>query len=146
MARQDIFSNSLLRRPLLDMAHYLYRLDLIDAEQLATEARRIKDRRADLVTKVIPVRGELFILHLEIQNANDSQIAARMLCYLSEIHLAYPSHRVHQGLIDIGAERPTMASGLDSPQLRYRYGVMGMHDVGYRTLHASDMPYGWRSG
>ena len=94
MARQDIFSNSLLRRPLLDMAHYLYRLE----------------------------------------------------CYLSEIHLAYPSHRVHQGLVDIGAERPTMASGLDSPQLRYRYGVMGMHDVGYRTLHASDMPYGWRSG
>lgn len=32
----------------------------------------------------------------------------RILRYLTDIHLAHPGHRVHQGLVYIGAERLTM--------------------------------------
>ena len=37
MGQKDIVSKGLLKRPLLDLAVYLLRLDLIDAELLATE-------------------------------------------------------------------------------------------------------------
>jgi predicted transposase YdaD len=140
MGQKDIISKGILQRLLLDMAVYLFRLDLIDAELLATEAQRIEDRRADLVAKVTPARGDPFILHLEIQNANDGQMAVRMLRYLTDIHLAYPGHRLHQCLVYIGAERLSMASGLDSPQLRYHYDVVDMRTIDYRTLYASDQP------
>ena len=140
MGQKDIISKSILKRILLDMAVYLFRLDLVDAELLSTEEQRIEDRRSDLVAKATPARGEPFILHLEIQNANDSQMAARMLRYLADIRLAHPGYRVHQCLVYIGAERMSMASGLDSPQLQYRYETVDMRDIDYRTLYDSQSP------
>ena len=108
MSQKDIVSKGLLKHLLVDMARYLLRLDLIDAELLSTEEQRIEDRRADLVAKVKPAQGDRFILHLEIQNANDGQMPVRMLRYLTDIHLAHPGQRVHQCLVYIGAERLTM--------------------------------------
>ena len=140
MGQKDIVSKGILKRLLLDMAIYLLRLDLIDAELLSTEEQRIEDRRADLVAKVKPAQGDPFILHLEIQNANDGQMPVRMLRYLTDIHLAHPGYRVHQCLIYIGAERFTMGKGLDSPQLRYCYDVVDMRTISYHTLYASDQP------
>lgn len=140
MGQKDIISKNILKRILLDMAVYLFRLELVDAELLATEEQRIEDRRADLVAKVRPIQGESFILHLEIQNANDVQMPVRMLRYLADIRLAYPSYRVHQCLVYIGAERLTMAAGLDSLQLRYRYEMVDMRDINYRTLYDTQSP------
>ncbi len=140
MGQKDVISKSILKRILLDMAVYLFRLDLVDAELLSTEEQRVEDRRSDLVAKVTPVRGDSFILHLEIQNANDDQMPARMLRYLSDIRLGYPGYRVHQCLVYIGAERLTMASGLESPQLQYRYETVDMRDIDYRTLYDSQSP------
>ena len=57
MSQKDIVSKDLLKRLLLDMATYLLRLDLVDAELLSTEEQRIEDRRADLVAKVTPAQG-----------------------------------------------------------------------------------------
>ncbi len=61
-----------------------------------------------------------------------------MLRYLTDIHLAHRGQRVHQCLVYIGAERLTMKAELDSPQLRYRYDLVDMHKIDYRTLYASD--------
>lgn len=85
MGQKDIISKSILKRLLLDMAVYLFKLELVDAELLSTEEQRIEDRRSDLVARVTPVQGEPFILHLEIQNTNDDQMPARMLRYLADI-------------------------------------------------------------
>ena len=57
MSQKDIVSKGLLKRLLLDMAIYLLRLDLVDAELLSTEEQRFEDRRADLVAKVTPAQG-----------------------------------------------------------------------------------------
>jgi len=140
MAQKDIISKGILKRLLLDMAVYLFQLNLIDAELLSTQEQRIEDRRSDLVAKVTPAQGESFILHLEIQNAHDGQMVVRMLRYLTDIHLAHPGYPVQQCLVYIGAERLTMASELNSPQLRYRYDVVDMRTIDYRTLYASDQP------
>ena len=135
MGQKDIISKSILKRLLLDMAVYLFKLELVDAELLSTEEQRIEDRRSDLVARVTPVQGEPFILHLEIQNTNDDQMPARMLRYLADIQLAYPGKRVHQCLVYIGAGRLAMAAGLESPQLHYRYEMLDMRDIDYRTLY-----------
>ena len=139
MGQKDIISKSILKRILLDMAVYLFNLELVDAELLSTEEQRIEDRRSDLVAKVTTVHGDPFILHLEIQNANDDQMPARMLRYLANIQLAHAC-RVHQCLVYIGAGRLTMAAGLESPQLQYRYEMLDMRDIDYRTLYDSQSP------
>ena len=96
MSQKDIVSKGLLKHLLVDMARYLLRLDLIDAELLSTEEQRIEDRRADLVAKVKPAQGDRFILHLEIQNANDGQMPVRMLRYLTAA--VRPGRRCRPGL------------------------------------------------
>lgn len=57
MGQKDIISKDILKRLLLDMAVYLFRLDLIDAELLSTEQQRIEDRRADLVPHPTSIDG-----------------------------------------------------------------------------------------
>ena len=140
MGQKDIISKNILKRILLDMAVYLFKLELVYAELLSTETQRIEDRRADLVARVTPIQGEPFILHLEIQNNNDPQMAMRMLRYLSDIYLAYPGYRIHQCLVYIGSERLSMASGLSSPQLQYRYDLVNMREMDYHTLYESQNP------
>ena len=45
MGDKDIISKKILKRLLLEMAHYLCKLDLSDAELVNTEEQRIEDRR-----------------------------------------------------------------------------------------------------
>jgi len=140
MGDKDILSKTLLKRLLLEMANRLCGLDIVEAELLGTEEQRIEDRRADLVAKVRPRRGGPFILHIEVQNDNDPNMVSRMLRYLSDIQLAHPGLPVHQCLIYIGRERLTMAAGQSGPQLVYRYQLIDMRSVGYRTLFDQGTP------
>jgi len=95
-------SKQVIRHLAVDLATYLLKLD-IDAdslELLETERQRVEDRRADLVARVRPRdTPEAFILHIEIQNNNDSLMPWRMLRYQSDIRLAYPDTPVRQHLI-----------------------------------------------
>ena len=140
MAHKDVISKHILKRILLDMAIYLFKLDLVDAELLSTEDQRIEDRRSDLLAKVVSAQGDTFILHLEIQNDNDRVMPVRMLRYLTDIKLAHPKHRIHQCLVYIGAAPVNMRNTLASPQLSYHYDLIDMRDIDYQTLYNSDSP------
>jgi len=140
MAHKDIISKHILKRILLDMAIYLFKLDLVDAELLSTEEQRVEDRRSDLVAKVVSAQGDTFIMHLEIQNNNDSTMPVRMLRYLTDIKLAYPEYPVHQCLVYIGAAPLNMSNILSSPQLNYHYERIDMREIDYQTLYNSDSP------
>ena len=104
MGNKDIVSKQVIRHLAVDLATYLLKLD-IDAdslELLETEQQRIEDRRADLVARVrLRDSGQPFILHIEIQNNNDTRMAWRMLRYLNDIRLAYPQTRVRHGYASI---------------------------------------------
>ena len=89
-AHKDIVSKDLLKRLILDMAHYLFELPLQDATILDQEKQRIEDRRADLVVCVTEPDGTESILHIEIQNHNDLAMPRRMMRYYVDIADAYP--------------------------------------------------------
>ncbi|MDO9142274.1 MAG: DUF4351 domain-containing protein [Methylobacter sp.] len=140
MGDKDIISKHILKRLLLDMARYLCQLDIVDAELLNTEQQRIEDRRADLVARVEPTQGAPFILHIEVQNGNDSTMVNRMLRYLADIQHSHPGLPVHQCLLYIGRKRLTMTDGQTGAQLHYRYQLVDMRTVDYRHLYNSDDP------
>ena len=79
MGDKDIISKEIFQRLVRDFATYLFRLSVTDVEMLDTEQHRIEDRRADLVARVTAADGEVFLLHIEIQNHNDSLMPKRML-------------------------------------------------------------------
>ncbi|VFN00662.1 MAG: hypothetical protein BECKG1743D_GA0114223_109644 [Candidatus Kentron sp. G] len=112
MPDKDIIGKETIRRLAADIALYLLELP-IDPDSpviLPTEHQRVEDRRADLVVQLREKGGEPFILHVEIQNNNDSTMAFRMLRYRTDILLAHPGLPLRQYLIYIGAEPLTVTS------------------------------------
>ena len=70
MGQKDIISKQIFKRILIDVATYIFKLQLETVELIETEQQRIEDRRADLVARVIDNEANNFILHIEIQNNN----------------------------------------------------------------------------
>jgi predicted transposase YdaD len=82
MGDKDIISKDIFQRLVRDFATYLFHLPVTEVELLDTEQHRIEDRRADLVARVTGLDGQVFLLHIEIQNDNDPSMPKRMLRYL----------------------------------------------------------------
>jgi predicted transposase YdaD len=143
MGDKDIISKDIFQRLVRDFATYLFHLPVTEVELLDTEQHRIEDRRADLVARVTGLDGQVFLLHIEIQNDNDPSMPKRMLRYLADVLLAHPILPVKQYLVYIGKEPLRMADGLDLEQLHYRYPVIDMHQVDCRDLLRQDSPDAW---
>lgn len=132
MAEKDIISKDVLQHLAADIANILLHLDVEheSVELLQTEQQRIESRRADMVARMRRrSNGEQFILHVEIQNANDATMPIRMLRYLTDIVMIYQDEPVHQYLVYIGKSRLTMPNEYLQPDLHYRYQILDMHTV-----------------
>lgn len=140
MGQKDIISKSIFKRILVDVATYIFKLQLESVELLETEQQRIEERRADLVARVVDSEGKTFILHLEIQNQNQKTMPDRMLRYLTDIRLNYSDEDVFQYLLYIGKDALTMRDNIVTAQLNYRYPVIDMHEIDYRMFMAQNTP------
>jgi predicted transposase YdaD len=143
MGNKDVISKSVLCHLTADIANLLLGLgvDANSVELLDTEQQRVEQRRADLVARMQRhADGQAFILHVEIQNHNDSTMPLRMLRYFTDIQLAYPQEPVHQHLIYIGKERLTMPDQFAAPAFTYRYQMLDMHTVDCSILLEQDTP------
>ena len=141
MGQKDIISKQLIQRIAVDLAVYLLGLDIgfDDLELLSTEKQRIEDRRADLVAKV-KHNTETFILHIEIQNNNDTNMPLRMLRYYTDIALATPDLPIRQYVIYIGKSTLCMPDYKKDTGLDYQYTIINMHTIDYQQLLKQDSP------
>ncbi len=143
MGNKDIISKKVLRRLAVDIANLLLHLevDTDSVELLETEQQRIELRQADMVVRLKEAKtGEPFILHLEIQNNNNSQMPLRMLRYYTDIQMSWPKEEVRQYMLYIGSSKLSMASGIQTPSLNYNYQVLDIHTVDCNLLIQQDNP------
>jgi predicted transposase YdaD len=141
---KDITSKQLLKRMAADLANLLLELDIDpeSVELLETQHQRVEERRADLVVRATR-RGEAdsSILHIEIQNSNDTDMPLRMLRYYTDIRFQYRGGALLQYLIYIGKQPLKMLETLPDPALSsYRYHILDMHTVDCSLLLARDTP------
>ena len=143
MGKKDIVSKEAIKRIAVDLATILLKLD-IDPESLElleTEKQRIEDRRADLVARVQDTKtGRPYLLHIEIQNDNNTKMPLRMLRYYTDIRLSGFGEPLHQYLIYIGRARLTMPDGIDEPGFRYQYRILDMRQIDCDALLQQDTP------
>ena len=62
MTQKDIISKQIFKRIFVDIATYIFKLDLKTVELIETEQQRIEDRRADLVASVVDNMGNVYWL------------------------------------------------------------------------------------
>lgn len=142
LSTKDITSKALLKRMAADMANLLLNLDVDphSVELLETEKERIEQRRADLVIKARPREStEQMILHIEIQNNNQSTIPWRMLRYYHDIRMEH-KEPLKQYLLYIGKDRCTMPRNINEPNLSYQYELVDMHTIDCQTLLQRNTP------
>lgn len=139
MGHKDITSKYILKHIVLDMAQYLLNMKLDSAEILETEKQRVEERRADLVVKATQKKNE-FILHIEVQNDNQSKMPIRMLRYYTDIAFSWPGYDVIQYLIYIGKQPLSMVSGIDRKNHYYQYQTIDMHQVDCSVFLGQDNP------
>ncbi len=143
MGKKDIISKEAIKRIAVDLATILLELD-IDPETLElleTEKQRIEDRRADLVARVQDTKtGNPYLLHIEIQNDNNTKMPLRMLRYYTDIRLSGFVGPLRQYLIYIGKARLTMPDGIDEPGFRYQYRILDMRQIDCDALLQQDTP------
>lgn len=143
MGEKDIISKRIFKHLVRDFATYLFGLAVTEVELLESSQERIEDRHADLVARVKLPDGESFILHIEVQNNNQSEMPIRMLRYLTDILLAHPKLNVRQYLVYIGKKPLRMADGLSLTDLNYRYKIIDMHTVDCHSLLQQNSPDAW---
>lgn len=140
MGQKDIISKKIFKRILVDVATTIFKLDLTTVELIETEQQRVENRQADLCARVKDRAGKAFILHIEIQNRNQSDMPDRMLRYLSDIRINYPGEEVIQYLLYIGKAVLAMPDNIHSAQLQYRYNMIDMHDMDYHFFINQNTP------
>ncbi|EIJ43122.1 hypothetical protein BegalDRAFT_2268 [Beggiatoa alba B18LD] len=138
MAEKDIVSKHILKRLAIDMARYLFDLEVEKVELVETEYQRVEDRRADLVVQV--EEPERYLLHIEIQNNNENNMPIRMLRYFCEISAAYPAEEIKQYIIYIGRNPLRMADNIQRDNLHYRYTIIDMHRMDCQQFLAQNNP------
>lgn len=139
MHDKDVISKHLLKRLAVDMARILLSLDLDEVDVIETQQQRVEERRADLVVKA-RAGDERFLLHIEIQNHNETAMPWRMLRYRTDIRLEQPLLPIRQYLLYIGKKPLTMADGITETGLNYRYRLIDMHGVDAEALLRQDTP------
>ena len=140
MPDKDLISKQLLKRLLVDFGTRLFKLDIVEAELLSSEQPRIEGKRADLVARVKNGQGESYILHVEIQNDNRSDVPLRMMRYYTDLALEHIGEKVMQHLLYIGKASLTMSDHVRGHDWLYRYNVLDMRSQDSADFLKSNNP------
>ena len=137
--KKDITTKEIIEAITEDLAKYILDLKVEDIRFIDKELKRIEKREADIVA-LCKVNGEQKILHIEIQNDNQSKMARRMLRYYNDIKTKFSKYEVLQYLIYIGRNRLTMKDEIKEENLHYRFKIIDMHKIDCEKFIKMDTP------
>ena len=131
--KKDITTKEALEAITEDIAIYLLGLQIDNVEFVDKELLRIEKREADIVATCL-INNSPSIIHLEIQNDNDKDMAHRMLRYRLDIMKAYSNTQIHQYVVYIGKDKLTMQSSIMCDNLNYNYTIVDMQNIDCESL------------
>lgn len=111
----------------------------VRSEELPDDIQHTKERRPDVLKKITDVAGRTFILHLEIQLSDESDMVFRM----AEYHLmTYRKYRlpVEQFVIYIGPKTPRMPLFFVTERHRFEFRIIILQEIDYQLFLGSSNP------
>jgi len=137
--KKDITTKDTIKTITQDIAKYILELDVSDIEFVDKELQRIEKREADIVAHCL-INGVEGILHLEIQNDNDTTMHKRMLRYYNDISIRFDRLPIYQYLVYIGKPKLTMQEKILEDNLKFRYNIIDMHTIDCEKFLTMDSP------
>jgi hypothetical protein len=114
-------------------------LNIFDSEEIPDDLQYTKERKPDVLKRVIDEEGNIFILHIEFQAYNDKDMAYRMAEYYVMLSRKYRIP-VKQYVIFIGPDEANMPTEMDSENNKFSYEIIHLKDFDYHLFLDSDDP------
>lgn len=127
----DAVINNLIRK--------ILKIEIVYAEKIIVKLQRTREREADYLEKVIDKNGEEFILHIEYQTHNDSDMVYRMLDYCSLLLKKYKLP-IEQYVIFLGDGKPTMLTKISHRNIHFNYQLIDIKRIDYHEFINSETP------
>lgn len=108
-------------------------------EELPDDIQHTKERKPDVLKKVIDTTGDIFVLQIEFQVANDDEMAHRMLDYKAMLFRKYRIP-VRQYVIYLGKGKATMDDSIQTLDLTFKYNLLAINTIDYKTFLTSNQP------
>ena len=124
----------------IPLAQKVLQLDLRRTEEIPDDLHTTIERRPDFLKKVLGENQKgTFILHIELQVANDPIMVERMLEYYGIIRRKYRLP-VLQYVLYLGGKRLQMKNRLKDFDLHYQYRLENLQSVSYEQFLQSGNP------
>jgi len=108
-------------------------INAVYSEELPDSLQHTKERKPDVLKKVIDDKGNTFVLHIEFQVKNDADMAYRMAEYLVMLLRIYRLP-VKQFVIYIGEGNAEMPTVLINENSYFSYQLITLSSIDYRLF------------
>lgn len=117
----------------------LLQIQLVSMKEIPSEIQHTKERKPDLLKEITDKDGRTYVLHIEYQLRDDKDMVYRMAEYSIMLQRKYRIW-VKQFVIFIGSGKPTMAQGIKTEDLQFRYHLLSLSAIDYRSFLKSEKP------
>lgn len=114
-------------------------IEAVEMEELPDDIQHTKERKPDFLKKVTNAKGEIFVLQIEFQVADESTMIYRMLEYYAMLARKYKLP-IEQYVIFLGSKKPKMPVQLEQKFLSYHFNLINIATLDYRVFVNSTKP------
>lgn len=111
----------------------------VSMEELPDDIQHTKERKPDILKKVTDDKGNIFILQIEFQVADEPEMVYRMAEYFIMLKRKFRIS-VKQFVIFLGATSPKMPTQLNEELLQFKFPLVSLSELDYHIFLTSNKP------
>ena len=115
------------------------RITAVSSEEIADDIQHTKERKPDVLKKITDSQGNTFILQIEFQVADESEMVYRMAEYYVMLERKYKLS-VEQFVIFLGSSKPQMPTYLGSKRMKFDFSLISFANLDYHIFLNSNQP------
>jgi len=128
-----------MNRAMPDLLSGVLGIQAARTEDLAERIQHTKERIPDQLKKITDDTGETFVLHVEWQLKNDTEMTNRMLEYRAMLRRKYRLN-IRQYVLFMGKTASTMVNRIEERDLKFCYHLIVLYKIDYKVFLASEKP------
>ena len=114
-------------------------IDSVDSEELPDDIQHTREREPDVLKKITDKEGNTFVLHVEMQVADEKEMVLRMAEYFVLLLRRYKLP-VRQYVIYLGQGSPQMKDHLSTETMQFKYRLIALSKIDYRMFLSAPSP------
>lgn len=111
----------------------------VSSEELPDDVQHTKERKPDVLKKITDSQGDIYVLQIEFQVADEPKMVYRMAEYYVMLERKYELS-VRQYVIYLGSARPQMPTQLNSEWMTFNFPLISFADLDYHLFLNSARP------